>query len=114
MKILTHITISMILFKHFKGHMKLNRACFMYGNIKPDLSYKLVKKAHIMENHFAYVCNSTNELIEKDVITLLIQMYWKRTLSMRSPRLYGSVNPWPTTYPNLLNLYCRRKWPLTR
>ncbi|MGI1658318.1 MAG: zinc dependent phospholipase C family protein [Desulfitobacterium sp.] len=64
MKILTHVTISMVLYGHFKKKMKLNRLSFIYGNIKPDLSYKQIKTAHIMENHFGNVCESVNELMQ--------------------------------------------------
>lgn len=64
-RISTHVTIALILYGHFKKKMKLDKTSFIYGNIKPDLSYKLIKKAHIMENHFRNVCESSKALMEK-------------------------------------------------
>jgi hypothetical protein len=64
MNLLTHIAISKILYDHFKGQMKLDRRAFIYGNIKPDLSWKSMSKAHIMENYHDYVCNSSCDLMK--------------------------------------------------
>lgn len=64
MNLLTHVAISKILYDHFEKQMELDRNAFIYGNIKPDLSYKLMKKAHLMENYFAYICSSSGELMK--------------------------------------------------
>ncbi len=63
MNFFTHIAISKILYKHFKDKIDLNKSAFMYGNIKPDLSSKLMKKPHILDNYLTFVCDNTNELI---------------------------------------------------
>lgn len=69
MNLLTHLAISKILYDHFERQMELDRSAFIYGNIKPDLSCKLMRKAHIMENYREYVCRSSGELM-KDGRTL--------------------------------------------
>ncbi len=67
MNLLTHIAISKILYSHLGKQMELDRNAFIYGNIKPDLSYKLMKKAHLMENYSAYVYSSSEELMKGEL-----------------------------------------------
>lgn len=67
MNLLTHVAISKIIYRRFSSKMELDRGAFIYGNIKPDLSYKLMKKAHVMENYFDYVCSSSNKLMKGEV-----------------------------------------------
>lgn len=64
MNLLTHVAISRILYDHFDKRMELDRSAFVYGNIRPDLSCKLMRKAHIMENYHEYVCGSSGELMK--------------------------------------------------
>lgn len=66
MNLLTHVAISRILYDHFERQMELDRSAFIYGNIKPDLSCKLMRKAHIMENYYDYICSSSGELMKNE------------------------------------------------
>lgn len=76
MNLFTHLAISKILYNHFNERMKLDRSAFIYGNIKPDLSYKVIKKSHLVENYFTFVCSSSGELMknEKDLEEFSVEL----------------------------------------
>lgn len=63
MNFFTHIAISKILYNQIKSKINLNKSAFIYGNIKPDLSSKLMKKPHTMDNYFNFVCSRADNLI---------------------------------------------------
>ncbi len=67
MNFFTHIAISKILYNHFKGQMELDKANFIYGNIKPDLNSKVIKRPHILDNYIDYVCSSAGNLMKGEV-----------------------------------------------
>ncbi len=66
MNLFTHIAISMILYKSLKGNIKVNRKAFIYGNIKPDLTNRIIEKPHILDYRLFDVCNHANRLMERN------------------------------------------------
>lgn len=68
MNMLTHISISTILYKNLKDKTKLDKAAFVYGNMKPDLTSKCLRKPHTLENYFTYICEEAEKLINKDMM----------------------------------------------
>lgn len=63
MNLITHIAISKILYNNLNGIMDLDKIAFVYGNIKPDLTRKLLRNPHTLENYFLIVCNSAERLM---------------------------------------------------
>ncbi len=63
MNLVTHITISKILYNNLNSIMDLDKGAFVYGNIKPDLTHKLLRNPHTLENYFLIVCNSAERLM---------------------------------------------------
>ncbi|HBM80434.1 MAG TPA: hypothetical protein DD426_06300 [Clostridiaceae bacterium] len=67
MNFFTHIAISKILYNHLKSQMELNKTDFIYGNIKPDLTRRVLKKPHILDNYLDYVCDGAGNLMKGEV-----------------------------------------------
>lgn len=63
MNLVTHIAISKILYNNLDGIVDLDKRAFVYGNIKPDLTHKLLRNPHTLENYFLIVCNSAERLM---------------------------------------------------
>lgn len=63
MNCITHLLIAETLYSHLQDRVKLNKKAFMYGNIKPDLSPKCLKKPHTMENYLVHVCSNAKNLM---------------------------------------------------
>lgn len=64
MNFFTHIAISKIIYDHLKLKIDLDKNAFIFGNVKPDLTYKLKKNPHILENHLFDVCDGAKELMK--------------------------------------------------
>lgn len=47
--------------------MNLDKRAFIYGNIKPDITCKLLRNPHTLENYFLIVCNSAEKLMNSKV-----------------------------------------------
>ena len=69
MNFVTHIAMSEILYKRLSAKMELDKGAFTYGNVKPDLSKKILKHPHTLENFLPFVCNTSEELI-KNLVSL--------------------------------------------
>lgn len=67
MNFFTHIEIAKILYKNLKRIMELDKKAFIYGNIKPDLTCKLLRNPHTLENYFLVVCRSAEDLISDEL-----------------------------------------------
>src|SRR6056297_2393813 len=67
MNLLTHIELSKVIYKNLKDKIVLEKNSFVYGNIKPDLTNKLLKKPHTVENYMHYVCEEAEYLMEEEV-----------------------------------------------
>lgn len=68
MNLLTHISISKLLYKSLKSKMKLDKKAFIYGNMKPDLTSKCLRKPHTLENYFTIVCDKADKLVNEDML----------------------------------------------
>lgn len=66
MNFLTHMAMSNILYDNLNGTMDLDKKAFVYGNIKPDLTSKLLQIPHTLENYIFFVCNSAEKLMNGD------------------------------------------------
>lgn len=63
MNLITHIDISKTLYTNLTDIMDLDKTAFIYGNIKPDLTSKLLRNPHTLENYFLIVCNNADKLM---------------------------------------------------
>mgnify|MGYP000915213101 FL=1 len=64
MNFFSHIVISKTVYNYFKDRMDLKKAAFIYGNIKPDLSSRVMKTPHLLDNYFMKVCKNAGSLME--------------------------------------------------
>ncbi len=67
MNLATHIAMSKILYSNLSSIMNLDRKAFVYGNMKPDLTHKLLRNPHTLENYFLIVCGSAEKLMYERV-----------------------------------------------
>lgn len=52
-----------MLHKNLNNIMELDRKAFVYGNIKPDMTCRLLNKPHTLENYFLTICNDAEKLM---------------------------------------------------
>jgi len=64
--LLTHIELSKAIYKNLEDKVVLDKNSFIYGNIKPDLTNKILKKPHTVDNYMDYVCEEAENLMEKE------------------------------------------------
>ena len=67
MNLLTHITLSKLIYSNLNHCVPLDKKAFLYGNIKPDLTKSILKNSHIMDNYLIYVCNQTKDLMRGEL-----------------------------------------------
>lgn len=65
MNLATHIAMSKILYNNLSNIMNLDRKAFVYGNMKPDLTHKLLRNPHTLENYFLIVCGNAEKLMNE-------------------------------------------------
>lgn len=56
-----------MLYKNLKSTIELDKGAFVYGNIKPDMTSKLLRYPHTLENYFLSVCNNVDSLLDDQV-----------------------------------------------
>ncbi|EOD00732.1 zinc dependent phospholipase C family protein [Caldisalinibacter kiritimatiensis] len=72
MFITTHRLISLKIYDYVKTHfnIELDKNHFMYGNVKPDIAYRLFTKSHTMKDSLGFVIEEINRIINAENITL--------------------------------------------
>ena len=67
MNFFTHIAISKIIYHNFKDRLYLRKRAFIYGNIKPDLTWGVMRNPHTWDNYFInpYLHGDANGLYSK-------------------------------------------------
>jgi hypothetical protein len=70
MNLITHIAMAKMLYSNLNSIMDLDKKAFVYGNIKPDMTYKLLRNPHTLENYFLTVCSSAEKLMNDNKLSL--------------------------------------------
>lgn len=65
MNLLTHMVLSRIIHKQYRGLIKLDRSSFLLGNLKPDLTKECLKNPHIPENYLQSVSSKMDQQIHQ-------------------------------------------------
>ncbi|WP_419824243.1 zinc dependent phospholipase C family protein [Anoxybacterium hadale] len=56
-----------IIYEQVKNQLPLDKNAFVFGNIKPDLTRKLLRSAHIMDHYLIHVSNQTKVLMRGEL-----------------------------------------------
>ena len=67
MNLLTHIKMAEIIYEQVRTQLPLDKNAFVFGNIKPDLTRKLLCNAHIMDHYLIHVSNQMKVLMRGEL-----------------------------------------------